>query len=164
MSDWIIRNATGDDLNFIYTKWCRTYRYKSAFGKLFNNNDIFFKEYNHLIDGILSKYPYTKVRIAALTEDPSVIIGFCVSDSNALHFIYVKAPFRNMGIGKDLYRDAGCPKTYTHKTLSISYYCKMHPELTFNPFILFKGDSHGSERTEATGSGNARQREGSITA
>lgn len=134
--NWTIRNASGEDLSFIYSTWGRSYRYDSPVGRACRNS-IFFKEYNRIIDYILSQ-PDVKILAAVKTDEPHVIFGYAVAQPGVLHYMFVKEAFFLNGIGSSLYLHLGKPQTYTHKTMTIRAILNKHPEMTFNPFLLYK--------------------------
>lgn len=134
--NWIIRPAVGDDLSFIYSTWSRSYRYDSPVGRACKNS-TFFKEYNRIIDYILSQ-PDTKVLVAAKPDEPNVFFGYIVGQPGILHYVFVKEAFLIHGIAKALFEELGSPAVYTHKTMNARVILNKHPEMTFNPFLLYK--------------------------
>lgn len=143
-SKWTIRSAIGDDLAFIYSTWERSYRYDSYLGKNCKNS-IFFPYYARVIDWILSQSD-TQVLLAVLPDEPNVILGYAVLQPNTLHYAFTKEAFQRMGIAKSIIGHFGQVQYFTHKTQSVVPCLARHPELTFNPFLLFKhyeGDLNG---------------------
>jgi len=88
--------------------------------------------YHTVIDYLIKK-PNTIVKIACLREDPSVILGYSVYNENALHWVFCKRNWRNIGIAKDLVpSNLNTATHYTKVGRSIMY----RKQWIFNPFIL----------------------------
>ncbi len=87
------------DKAFIYSSWRNSSYYGVPRGTKEDAAE-FFREKTKEIDNIFLKC--TLVRIACLQNDPYTIIGYSVSTGDHLNWIYVKADFRNKGIGRML--------------------------------------------------------------
>ena len=116
--EWTIRPPQKEDIEFIYSTWTRSYRHGSAMGKSLNSDAEFYKEYNKVIDWLLSQ-PDTEVHVACLPDQPPVILGYAVSQKRILHFLFIKEAFKNLGIEESLLKEIGKIDVYTHKTVSI---------------------------------------------
>lgn len=118
-------------LNYIYCKWSRTYRNGNDYIKLAERG-MYFSAYRNHITHILLKTLST-VRIASLTDDIDVALGFSVVRSNVLDYIYVQKDFRKEGIGRQL-----LPKNievFTHLTrMGMKLWSTQLPKAKFNPF------------------------------
>jgi GNAT superfamily N-acetyltransferase len=135
--EWTFRLPTGADVPFIYSTWANSMRYSSVLGKSCRNT-IFFKEYTKVIDRILSQ-PDTETLIACFPEQPTVIFGYIVFQGPIIHYVFVKEAFQKQGIAKSLVAVAGKAfDTYTHKTFILKHILERFPELTYNPFHLYK--------------------------
>lgn len=141
MTEWVIRPAVPDDLNFIYDSWIDTVREKSPL-RLSTTSSLFKKEYLKIVDHLLEK---SHAVVATVPESAFLIMGYGVFEENKLHMIYVKHIFRRLGIGRNLYDHMGRPRTVTHCTNPYGRaILENHPEITYNPFILFeRGEIHG---------------------
>lgn len=144
-SQWTIRKAVEQDLAFIYSTWSRSYRYDSPLGRSCRNS-IFFPEYNRVIDWVLSQED-TQVVVASDPVEQHVIFGYMVHQPNILHYVFTKEAFFRFGIAKSLYQHIGCPKVFTHKTLKVKDILEKYPDMTFNPFILFKQEAVSNGKT-----------------
>lgn len=166
-SNWTIRPAEGQDIPFIYSSWLNSYRYDSSLGRGCRNQ-VFFPEYNRVIDRILSR-ENVKTIVACKTDEPGVIFGYLVFQPGILHYCFVKEVFRKEGVASSLALSASPAIQFTHRTTALEPILKKHPELIFNPFILFKqkpkepqhGETRTTERTDPidnhiirTGNGN----------
>jgi GNAT superfamily N-acetyltransferase len=101
-----IRQAKGNDLNFIYSTWLRSYKHDSPVTKQIKR-DLFFKEHQRLIDKIFMR-PNINIYMACKDDDEDLVFGYIVYEPKTIHFIYVKESFRKLGIGKRL---LGCLPT-----------------------------------------------------
>ena len=135
--EWKFRPPEATDLPFIYSTWANSMRYASLLGKSCRNT-IFFKEYAKVIDHILSLAD-TEILIACFPEQPEVIFGYLVYQDNILHYLFIKEAFTRQGIAKSLVQEASRPfDTYSHKTFVLKHILDRHPELNYNPFVLYK--------------------------
>ena len=142
-----IRQATEADIPFVFNSWLKSYR-TSQFASPIDNT-IFFSEHHKVIERILRYYD---VRIACSPEDPDQIHGFiCAGYTDGiftLHYIYVKHPFRRLGVAKELYDNFPKPENaaslYTHQTraslpIAPKYNLIFHPYLAYDP-AAYNGD------------------------
>ena len=90
-----------EDEQIIYGTWRNALWYDDDKQRHEGDAGRFYSEATHSIRKIL-KNPATKVRIACLSNDPGIIIGYSVITGNCLHFVYVKADYRNKRIGSML--------------------------------------------------------------
>ena len=136
---WIIRPAGPKDISFVYATWLRSYRTGSGLG-LIAGKHAYFTLYQHIIDFILQK-DTTTVSVAALEANPSVVLGYAVTEPKILHYVFVKEAFRRFGIAKDLYRSA------FEKAPAITHITKIGREIIgdlqdwkLRPELIFKGE------------------------
>lgn len=88
-----------EDTAFLFASW----RNALWFGDPENDgyekdSSDFYSEQTRRIRRLL-KHPDTRVRIACLKSDPTIIIGYSVRRANTLEFIYVKQDYRGKKIG-----------------------------------------------------------------
>lgn len=127
----ILRPGVKEDANFVFATWLKGYYYGSKATKTISKTS-FMMEYHKVIENILSK-PSTQVAVAALKDDPDVIIGYSVFDGPVLHWVFVKDGWRKMGIAASL---TDLPFTVcTHQT-ELGH--KIRPNLIFDPFLVIK--------------------------
>jgi hypothetical protein len=142
MTDFDIRPAQSSDINFIYKTFLTSYRYNSAIGKTCTNT-VFFAEYQKVLDSILSKAD-AKVLVACHRDEPEVIFGYLIYEPGTLHYAFVKEAFQKLGIAKSLFLNAFGDQgltdqlQVTHKTFCVHDLLERHPNLTYNPFLLFQ--------------------------
>ena len=129
-----VRDYLPEDKNFIYASWLRGLYYGDA-GFKDVPKDVFMQHYHDVLERILES-PTIKVKVACLQDDHSVILGYAVvSDvSPTLYWVFVKAPWRKIGIAKSLIPED--LKTVTHMTaLGKSILKKKYPAVVYNPFL-----------------------------
>lgn len=127
------REATEEDLPFVYATWLRGLRYgNEAFGLI--EQSVYYKYYHQYI-GILLKHPDTRVLVACLPDDEDVILGYSVlGKEGTVHYVHVKDAFRKFGIARGL-----VPKNikiYTHFTkVGLAILKSKFPNAEYNPFL-----------------------------
>jgi GNAT superfamily N-acetyltransferase len=95
-----VRDFEATDKNLVIVSWLNGYYYgNDKFNKI--PNILFFDNYRKTITDILAS-PLTTIKIACLSDDPDVILGFSVFDKDILHWVFVKKSWRNLGIAKEL--------------------------------------------------------------
>lgn len=117
----------------IFSKWLRSLRFGNP---LFEHADSasYYREYHLYIEKLLAK-PDSIVRLAVLTDDQDVVLGFSVSREDVLDYVHVHKDHRNMYIGSKLVPDF--ITTFTHLTKSAVAIWHEKPKfrhLKFNPF------------------------------
>ncbi len=132
-SDCVIRHGSHIDFGYIHKTWLRVWR--SHFPR--DVNDALFSEYHrHIFNRILAN---SKVYIATIEEDESMVLGYLVARKDVLHWVWVRSAFRRMGIANalmDAYlREAGKPRYASHWTQSGEHFVKKLG-LKFNPFLI----------------------------
>lgn len=114
----------------IFSSWLRSLRYGNELFKKVDSK-AYYETYHMFIERILDK-PDTKVRLAALTDDHDVVLGFLVHRNEILDYVYVQKDIRKHGIATKLLPKG--IKIYTHLTKTADLILK-NSELIFNPFI-----------------------------
>lgn len=117
--------------NMILAKWLRTLRFGNDFFRLIDSNS-YFSNYQKYIKALLSR-PQCIVRLAVLTDDPDVCLGFSVSEPGVLHYVWVHKDNRKIGVARSLLQ---FPFLFvTHLTsVGMSIWNKKFPTVQFNPF------------------------------
>lgn len=98
MHDVRLRPAEASDTNFIYSTYLRGLYYGSAYLGLIDK-EAFFANYEARLAYILSK---ASVVVACDTQEPDLILGYAISSPDALHYVYVKPPWRRQGLASKL--------------------------------------------------------------
>lgn len=118
-------------LPLIFSRWLRSLRYGNPLFKRITPND-YYKSYHKFIENLLTK-PDCMIRLAVLSDDHDVVLGFSVCREDVLDYIHVQADYRNHGIGKKLVPEG--ITTFTHLTLTAgSIWHPKYKHLKFNPF------------------------------
>lgn len=108
------------DAHFLLSTWLKSYRNSGPVTKIPNAN--YFQGHQDLIVHILSLQG-TAVEVVCAKDDPDQIIGYVVYNKLApiLHYVYVKYPFRKLGLGQmlvamvqELHKPSGLPLHCTH--------------------------------------------------
>lgn len=129
-NSFIVRQGIESDLPFVYASWLKGLRYGNDwFGMI--DSEAYFTAYHKVIEHILHS-PGVEVKVACLSDDLDVILGYSVSSPNALSWVFVKRPWRNIGIAKALCPSD--PSVVTHTTKTAVSILKKHPNVRFNPF------------------------------
>ncbi len=105
MSRYRIAQYKGQELppaytGVVYAKWLRSLRNGNDYYKL-ADPARFYAAYQRHIGHVLS-LPDTVVRIAVLSDEPDVVLGFSVSRSDILDYVHVHKDQRRHGIGTNL--------------------------------------------------------------
>jgi ribosomal protein S18 acetylase RimI-like enzyme len=58
-----------------------------------------WRKHHAIVEGLLSR---STAIIACNPEDPDHIVGYIVFEDGVIHWLYVKKPFRQRGIGREL--------------------------------------------------------------
>ena len=125
-----IRDVTAQDANFVMATWLKGLRYGNDWFELIPS-EVYFKVYHQVIEQILLR-PKTLIQIACLKDEPDVILGYSVFEDSTLHFLFVKRPWRGIGIAKML-TPIGIT-TVSHLTKTGRAILTKTPGVTFNPF------------------------------
>lgn len=142
---YIVTTYSGSGLpaqyrNLIYSKWLKSLRRGNDLLKLVDSK-AFYAYHNLLIDDVLAK-PMTHVRIASLSDDLDVVLGFCVcrpGDPDIIDYVYVNRDMRRQGIGTTLVPvKIGVEgfKIFTHVTKTgLAVTAKKYPKWSYNPYV-----------------------------
>jgi GNAT superfamily N-acetyltransferase len=136
-----IREVMHGDEAFIFSSWIKSYRDSiKELGILRPiRPDIYYSGQHIKIEEIIKRG--ATILIASEEEDPTQIYGWVCFEGMPpdaiLHFVYVKANFRRMGLGSTLINEAikGSPAFFTHDSIYADYFKGKLP-LTYNPFLV----------------------------
>jgi GNAT superfamily N-acetyltransferase len=126
----VLRAAQATDKGFILNSWLVGNYWGNWF---FNqmNQDLYFKVYTEVVSRLLFN-PLTRVDVAALSDDPNMILGFAVYNGPTLHWIYVKKDYRSKGIANLLIKDKSIQ--FVTSTTKAGAAITKKKNLIFNPF------------------------------
>lgn len=133
-----IRPAGPPDVPFILNSWLRHY-HEHGEGARHIPNPVFFSAQGHhgLVTHLLNT---SSVLVACTAEDENAILGWVCAAPPVLHYVYVKAPFRGLGIGAALL-SAAIPtaRSYnisvTHWTPKVRAWRERGRAYTYNPYL-----------------------------
>lgn len=93
--------------NLVLSKFLRSLRYGNEYFKLIDKN-AYFTVYDAYFKTLLYR-PNSVVRLAVLTDDPDVVLGWSLMEDShfpekpdKLHYVYVNNTHRKLGIGSEL--------------------------------------------------------------
>ncbi len=128
-----VRDYRQSDHPFIMSTFLKGLRFgNDLFREI--RSEVFFKEYQKIVESLLS-HPNTEVKVACLSDDEEVILGYSIhsKDGTKAHFTFVKSAWRGIGICRALVPPT--VKTVTHITKTGLSLARKH-NLDFNPFAL----------------------------
>ena len=115
----------------IFDNWLRSFRNGNEFIKKANPAD-YYKHYHLYIENLLKK-PDSVVRLAVLSDDHDVVLGFSVSREDVLDYVHVKVDHRRHGIARKLVPEN--ITTISHTTrLATDIWQEKFKHIKFNPF------------------------------
>lgn len=128
-----VRPYASEDKNFILATWLRGLYYGDTWYREIKKS-IFMANYHNFLEIILSR-PNTSISVACLKDEPSVILGYAVmrNDKPVLHWVFVKKPWRSIGISKLLI--PADTQSVSHLTKTGLGILRNHPSVDFNPFL-----------------------------
>lgn len=93
-----LRDATQDDLSFITSSWMQSY---------YPQSNLSFEDYKHYQNKLVKNILKNSINTVACDEtDNNLIFGYIIHDmyinEPVIHYLYVKALYRRMGIAKAL--------------------------------------------------------------
>lgn len=124
------RDRLPADTNFILATWLRGLRYGNDWFELIEPT-AYFETYHKVIESLLAK-PEVKVLVSCLKDDPEIILGYSVFEGPRLHWVFVKKPWRMIGIAKSIVPVE--TSIATHVTVIGRSIMQKH-KVVFNPFL-----------------------------
>lgn len=94
------------DEAFLFDSWLRSFYNNSPFTKFVSWGEYSSRHYE-LIKQLVAK---STISMAAMANEPDVIIGYLVYEPRVLHYAYTKEGFRSFGICNKLIKHANLPK------------------------------------------------------
>lgn len=117
--------------NVIFSRWLRALKFGNDYFKLIDS-DAYYSGYHKCIELLLAQ-PSSVVRLAVLSDDQDVVLGWSVVRGDTLDFVHVHKDNRNLGIGSALV--PANITTITHLTKAgMAIWNKKLPNVAFNPF------------------------------
>ena len=131
-----IRKYSGPEVpeayrNFVIDFWLKTYKKCNKMMSLVSPAS-YYRVYNNYIKSILAR-PEVTVRLAVLSDDEDVLLGFSVSQGPLLHYVNVPLDYRGFGIGNKLVPFV--VEKFSHITeTGMVLWNKKYPQAEFDPF------------------------------
>lgn len=138
------RDPNPTDEGFLYHSWLKSFRQGSSWASSIPAQ-IYFNNHKVIVSKLLRE---AGIVIAANPENPTQIFGYGVysptsGNVTVLHYLYVKHPFRRLGIGTDILRviknlschDLDLPVAATHMT-SVGAMIQEKWKVIYNPYVL----------------------------
>lgn len=120
-------------LPLIFSKWLRSLRFGSdAFKHI--ESTYYYREYHKFIESLLEK-PDAIVRLAVLSDNHDVVLGFSVSREDVLDYIHVHLDQRRQGIAKKLAPIGITAFTHYTNTAGLIWRSEKYKHLEFKPHI-----------------------------
>lgn len=147
----MLRGLQENDIHFIFSSWLKSFR-GSNFSKNISNT-LYFDQQHKLIEHLLAT---AHVVIACNKEDPEQIFGYMVGgfvgNLFVVHYIYVKHPYRRLGVGNLLLNSMDHSKAtahcYTHDTPTASRLAAKFG-LVYHPYLLFGIVNEANEESQS---------------
>ena len=116
----------------VYSRWLRSHRYGNFLFKMIDR-EVYFDMYSKYISILLDK-PESTVRLAVLSDDHDVALGFCVSRGKILDYVHVHHTCRMVRIASHLTPDK--ISHITHYTyMGARFVTNKYGGFKFNPYI-----------------------------
>jgi hypothetical protein len=136
-----LRHTHAGDIAFIFNSWLESYRGSLHMKNI--SNTVYYAGHHNLIERIMKR---SEAVIACNPEDQTQIYGYIVYEIITgvlvLHYVYVKQPYRKLGIMKQLLEKAGRKEkvafVYTHETYSGSKLALKFSAF-YNPYPCYQG-------------------------
>lgn len=117
---------------YIEANWLQSLRKYNEMYKKMEDYTIFYTEYRNFIRNLMGK-PGCTIRLAVLTEDPDVILGFSCKREDVLDYVHVRLEQRGQKISTALIPDN--ITTFSHMTkMWLPIWDAKYKYMKFNPF------------------------------
>lgn len=117
----------------VFARWLRSFRAGNPFLKKASPAE-YYKHYHKHIEMLLSK-PDSTVRLAVLSDDHDVVLGFSVAREDVLDYVHVQKDHRRQGIAKMLIPQGITTMSHsTHLSVGIWQNNPKYKHLKLNPF------------------------------
>lgn len=84
--------------NMVISKWLRSLRFGNEYFRLITPEG-YWRPYKRYLEELINK---SIIRVAVLSDDSDVALGFSVTENTTLHYVFVHADFINSGIASSL--------------------------------------------------------------
>lgn len=123
-----------DDRNYILSSWTRSYAGRAREAREYATLDAFYEDYGPIVSALLDR---SRVLVAALKEDPDIIVGWLAIEDETLHYALVKPRWRKLGVARWMLSElAEVPLSYSHVT-SDALRCPIPAAWAFRRFRIW---------------------------
>lgn len=116
----------------IYSRWLRSFRLGNEWLKKATAAD-YYKHYHAYIENLLKK-PGSVTRLAVLSDDHDVVLGFSICREDVLDYVHVQVDHRKTGIARKLIPENITTISHTTRLAIDIWQEKYKDKLKFNPF------------------------------
>jgi GNAT superfamily N-acetyltransferase len=132
MQAFELRQMDRGDESFVFATWLKSHR-QSRFASVIPA-DAYFRGHHLVIERILAR-PSVRATVAHPVGERDTILGYSVSEGSTIHWVYVKLPFRGLGIARALLGDIDVPHaTISHLTKDAEKALLRWPCIIHNPY------------------------------
>lgn len=138
-----LREATSNEHQFVFNSWLKSY--KDSYFAMDIPAHVYYQEHHNIVKGLIER---SKVLLAVNQDDDDQILGFVVfepgriSFTPVIHYMYVKSPFRYLGVGTELFEEAlhackydeSLPIIVTHYSKQFKRFC--NKIFLYNPYLI----------------------------
>ena len=123
------------DESFVYSSWLKSYRNNKYFAHAMDN-ETYFQFHALIIDTLVKD---NNLSILCSKDDEDQIYGFICNrpDNKVIHFIYIKYPYRKMGLGKMLLNDTVGSLSDTTYVSHYNHHLDKYDNIKYNAYLLF---------------------------
>lgn len=147
---WAIREATPEDHDFVAYSWRRSYDLNGAnpLCRCPGGVDEYIRTQRSVIETCLAASRVLVAHPEYPKRRPEQIMGWvCFRSPSVLHYVYTKATFRQLGIAKDLCRQAfggmptrlWCSHAPWERSEAADCLFRSVRSIEFNPWLIFGG-------------------------
>lgn len=124
-----LRAGQAADHALVYATWLRSFRKLSDFAKPVPS-EIYYAAQHDRIERLLSR---GNLELAVLPGDDVTALGYVVTEGPVLHWLYVKGPWRRLGVAGRLLAGKAI-REFSHLTFDFDYIAKKRKDWKYNPF------------------------------
>jgi hypothetical protein len=118
------------DRPFIFASFLNAYYYGNILARVAPVTE-FWRFYNNKVAALVDD-PGVTVSVACADNDPNLLLGMAITQGEVIHFVFVKEPFRLLGIAKLLLGE-GPHTAYSHLTRSAR---DLVGRMKYTPYLL----------------------------
>lgn len=114
-ADVAFRPAGQADVPFVLNSWLQSYARAPL--ALAVPREAYWRGHHDLVLAILGRCETT---VACAPSDPDAIMGWATTWAGGVHYVYVKFPYRRLGIARRLLEHLPERSRYTHQTAIVA--------------------------------------------